>query len=107
VAAQQTIFARAKGWVRAAYVHPLMFSRYWFRWAQLACSMSPRYLVYGAASELFFTKSQPDAITSSELASIVARLPLPSTQADQQLSWRAVAMLVAQNFHLLLESTRS
>jgi len=107
VAARQPIFRRAKGWVRAAYVHPSAFSRYWLRWAQLACSMSPRYLVYGAAGELFFTAPEPDAITPSELAAIVARLPLPPTEADQQLSWRAVARLVAHNFHVLLESTRS
>jgi hypothetical protein len=107
VAARQPIFARAKGWVRAAYVHPSAFSRYWLRWARLACSMSPRYLVYGAASELFFTAPEPDAVTPSELGAIVARLPLPPTEADQQLSWRAVARLVAHNFHVLLESTRS
>jgi len=107
VATRQPIFARAKGWVRAAYVHPSAFSRYWLRWARLACSMSPRYLVYGAASELFFTAPEPDAIEPSELAAIVARLPLPSTEANQQLSWRAVTRLVANNFHVLLESTRS
>jgi len=107
VAARQPIFARAKGWVRAAYVHPSAFSRYWLCWTRLACSMSPRYLVYSAAGELFFAAPEPDEITPSELAEIVARLPLPLTEANQQLSWRAVARLVAYNFHVLLESTRS
>lgn len=107
VAARQPIYARAKGWVRAAYVHPSAFSRYWLRWARLACSMSPRYLVYGAASELFFTAPEPDAIEPSELAAIVAKLPLPPTEVNPQLPWRAVARLVAHNFHVLLESTRS
>ena len=107
LAARQSIFARAKGWVRAACVQPLTFSRYGLRWARLACSTSPRYLVYEAASEFFFTAPYRDAIMPSELAAIVARLPLPQGEADQQVSWRTVAKLVARNFHVLLESTRS
>jgi hypothetical protein len=107
LAAQQPILARAKGWVRAAYVSPMAVSRNWQRWARLAFSMSPRYLVYGAASELFFAAPTPDAFTRNELADIVARLPLAAIPADQQLSWRAAAILVAHNFHVFLESTRS
>jgi hypothetical protein len=105
LAAQQPILGRAKGWVRAAYVSPVALIRNWQRWAGLAFSMSPRYLVYGAASELFF--AAPDAFTPNELADIVARLPLAPTPGHQQLSWRAAAMLVADNFHVFLESTRS
>lgn len=107
LAARQSIFARAKGWVRAAYVHPSKLRRCWLRWARLASCTSPRYLVYGAASELFFAASEPDAITPSDLGKIVARLPLPPAEANPQLSWCAVAKLVAHNFHALLESTRS
>ena len=107
LAAQQPILARAKGWVRAAYVSPSAFIHNWHRWARLACSRSPRYLVYGAASELFFATPEPDAITGNELAEIMARLPLAPSPACQQLSWRAAAKLVAHNFHLFLESTRS
>jgi hypothetical protein len=107
LAAQQPILARAKGWVRAAYVSPMAVSRNWQRWARLGFSMSPRYLVYGAASELFFAAPTPDAFTRNELADIVARLPLAAIPADQQLSWRAAAILVAHNFHVFLESTRS
>jgi len=107
VAARQPIFARTKGWVRAAYVRPSAFCRYWLRWARLACSMSPRYLVYDVASELFFSTPTPDAITPRELAAMATRLPLPPTEADQELSWRAVAKLVAHNFHVLLSSSRS
>jgi hypothetical protein len=106
VAGRQPIFARAKGWVRAAYVRPSTFGRHWLRWARLACSMSPRYLVYGAASELFFTAPEPGAVTATELAGIVAKLPLPANKAHRQLSWRATAGLVAHNFRVLLESTR-
>ncbi len=107
VAARQPIFARAKGWVRAAYVCPLVFSRHCLRWSRLACSMSPRYLVYRATSELFFTATEPGAITATELATIVATLPLTRSAAEPRLSWGVVAMLVAHNFHLLLESNRS
>ena len=107
MAARQSLFARAKGWVRAAYVSPTAFKRQWLRWARLAYSTSPRYLVYGAASELFFAAPEPDAITVNDLAEIVTRLPLPGQEADRPLSWYSVAKLVAHNFHLLLESTRS
>jgi hypothetical protein len=105
-AARQSIYGRAKGWARAALVHPSVFSGHWLRWARLACSRSPRYWVYGAASELFFGAPDPGAITPRELAEIVATLPL-RPEADQQLSWHAVAGLVAHNFRVLLESTRS
>lgn len=105
-AARQPILARTKGWVRAAYVRPSAACRYALRWARLACSMSPRYLVYEAASELFFSTPRP-AITPRKLAGMAARLPLPPAEADQQLSWRAVARLVAHNFHVLVSSSRS
>jgi hypothetical protein len=106
VAARQPILARAKGWVRAAYVRPSAFCRHGLRWARLAYSMSPRYLVYDVASELFFNTPRP-AITPSKLAAMASRLPLPPAEADQQLSWRAVARLVAHNFHVLVSSSRS
>ena len=105
-AARQPILARTKGWVRAAYVRPSAACRYALRWARLACTMSPRYLVYEAASELFFSTPRP-AITPHKLAGMAARLPLPLAEADQQLSWRAAARLVAHNFHVLVSSSRS
>jgi hypothetical protein len=106
VAARQPILARTKGWVRAAYVRPSAACRYGLRWARFAYSMSPRYLVYDVASELFFSTPRP-AITPSKLAAMAARLPLPPTEAEQQLSWRVVARLVAHNFHVLVSSSRS
>jgi hypothetical protein len=106
VAARQPILARAKGWVRAAYVRPSAACRYALRWARLAYTMSPRYLVYEVASELFFSTPRP-AITPHSLAVMAARLPLPPAEADQQLSWRAVARLVAHNFDVLVSSSRS
>jgi hypothetical protein len=107
MAARQTISARAKGWVRAAYVAPSALCRNRLRWGRLAWATSPRYLVYAAASELFFAAPEPDAITADHLADIVARLPLLGREADPPRSWGSVAKLIAHNFHLLLESTRS
>jgi hypothetical protein len=106
MAARQSISARAKAWVRAAYVSPSASSRNWLRWGRLGWSMSPRYLVYAAASELFFAAPEPHAITANKLAEIVGGLPLLGRKADQPLSWGSVAKLIAHNFHLLLESTR-
>jgi hypothetical protein len=102
---RQSIFARAKGWLRAVYVQPAAFRKHGLRWTRLACDGSPRYLVYGAASELFFAGAAPGAVTLSELIKISANLPLPP-HTRKQLSWAEVASSVAHNFHLLLESTR-
>ncbi len=104
---RQPIFARAKGWLRAVYVHPAVFGQHCLRWTHLACDGSPRYLVYGAASELLFGGSAPSALTPGELTAIAARLPLAPPNKGQQLSWADAANLVAHNFHALLESTRS
>ena len=107
LAARQPIFARAKGWVRAAHVCRPALPRNWLRWARLACSISPRYLVYDAASELFFAAAEPETATPSELAEVVARLPLALADRREAVSWRAAAKLVAHNFHIFVESTRS
>lgn len=105
LASRQRISARAKGWVRNAYVHPELFRKNWLRWMGLAVSSSPRYLIYGTASELFFSAPEPDMLPPDQLKDIVSRLPLPAE--DQHRNWYAAARLVAHNFHLLLESTRS
>jgi hypothetical protein len=107
LAKRQPMLARAKGWVRAAVKHPGRFFRNWFRWARLACTASPRYLVYGAAGDLFFGSQESDALTPDQLLAITSKLPLSRCNAGQQLSWHAVAMMIADNFHGLLESTRS
>lgn len=107
LAKHQPKLARAKGWARAAAVHPGAFCRSWFRWARLACNASPRYLVYGAAGDLFFSQQDSDAVTPDQLAAIAAKLPLHRCKDYQQLSWYTVAMMIADNFHGLLESTRS
>lgn len=107
LAAQQSLFARAKGWARAAYVSRSALSRNWLRWAMLAFLTSPRYLTYGAASELFFATAEPAPLTSTHLAKMLAQLPLVHSDIHQQPSWRTAAKLVAQNFHIFVESTRS
>lgn len=107
LAKQQSMLARAKGWVRAAAMHPRVFCRSWFRWTRLACNASPRYLVYGAAGDLFFNPQEGDAVTPDQLVAIAAKLPLTRFNGDQQLTWRTVAMMIADNFHGLVESTRT
>ena len=107
VAKGQPLLARIKGWVRAAVMHPGMFYRNWFRWARLACGASPRYLVYGAAGELFFSPQDSDELTPEQLSAIAAKLPLSHYKVGQKLSWPTLAMMIADNFHGLLESTRT
>jgi hypothetical protein len=107
LAAQHPLFARARGWARAAYVSRSALGSNWFRWGRLALSNSPRYLVYGAASELFFATAEPATLTSNELTEMLAQLPLPFSGNPGELSWRAAAKLVAVNFHVFVESTRS
>lgn len=107
MASRQPLTARGKGWVRAAYVQRSAFFRDCLRWTRFACTISPRYLVYGAAAELFFSAPDRSAVPANELAAIVARLPLSPIEGDVSISWPAAARLVAYNFHALLESTRS
>jgi hypothetical protein len=107
LAKRQPLLARARGWVRAVAKYPEMFSQNWFRWAQLASHASPRYLVYGAAGDLFFGSQEDKALTPEQLGFIVSRLPLSRCNAGERLSWRSVALMVADNFHGLVESTRS
>lgn len=107
LAKKQSTLARAKGWVRAAAVHPKVFFRSWFRWARLACNGSPRYLIYGAAADLFFSAQESDAVTPDLFLAITAKLPLSRFKGEEQLSWRTVAMMIADNFHGLVESTRT
>jgi len=108
LAKQQPLLARTKGWVKAAIVHPKVCLRCWCRWARLACIASPRYLVYGAAADLFFNlEGSRVTITQHQLVSIMVKLPLTHTKGDHQLSWRSVALMIADNFHGLVEATRS
>lgn len=104
---QQHALARAKGWLRTACLQRALLPRHAHRWARLGHVASPRYLIYGAASELFFASLERDAVTPQQLERIVEKLPLRPDQSERQLTWKTAAMLIAHNFHCLVESTRT
>jgi hypothetical protein len=106
LASRQSLIVRAKGWLRAAYVSPSSLPRNGLRWAWLALSSSPRYLVYSAGSRLLFGKQAQTTLTPEQLGGIVGRLPLPP-EKQFPLTWGIAARTVAHNFHLFVDSTRS
>ena len=106
LASRQSIRTRAKGWLRAVVSHRSGLSREWPRWVRLALSSSPRYLVYGAASELYFMTQEPTAAKNDQLAKVVKDLPISLNVPKQKLTWNTVAKHVAYNFHALLENNR-
>jgi hypothetical protein len=106
LASRQSMGGRAKGWLRAAVSHRSGLARDWSRWAGLAFSSSPRYLIYGAASDLFFMTQEPTSAKNDQLATVVNNLPISVDVAGQNLTWNIVAQLVAHNFHVLLENNR-
>jgi hypothetical protein len=107
IAERQSFVARARGWLRAAIVRPRVFCSSWSRWARLMRLGSPRYLVYGAASELFFHSGGTEAVKSDQLAKIAGNLPFNVRKDDRDLTWGKVASMIADNFHSFVESTRS
>jgi len=107
IAGRQTAFARTKSWLRATYVRPSQLTQFALRSPWLPFSTSPRYLVYGAASDLFFMAPEPDAANPEALANIVTRLPISAVEAREHWSWEEIAKLVVLNFRALLESNRS
>jgi hypothetical protein len=106
LASRQSVRTRAKGWLRAAISHRSGLGREGFRWAGLALSSSPRYLVYGAASELFFMTQEPAATNRDQFAAVVQTVPISLKGCNQDLTWNTVAKQVAHNFHALLENNR-
>lgn len=106
LASRQSMRGRAKGWLRAAISHRSGLGREWYRWSRLALTSSPRYLVYGAASELFFMTPDPASVNHDQLAKTVKDLPISLNLAKDNLTWDAVAQHVAYNFHALLENNR-
>jgi len=105
---RQPLVSRLKGWVRAVLKYPTVFSRSSRQWARLICHSSPRYLVYGAASELFFRGShETERFGSEELAAIAKDLPLSKFRVHGQPTWRGMAALIADNYHAFVESTRT
>lgn len=106
LASRQPMLARAKGWLRAAISYRSGIVQESLRWARFALCSSPRYLVYGAASELFFMTQDPASAATRQLALAAHRLPISLTHARKDLSWNDVAQQVAHNFHALLENNR-
>ena len=106
LSSRQSILARAKGWMRAALSHRSGTVQESLRWARFALSSSPRYLVYGAASELFFMSKEPATASRHELCAVARELPISLKCSKQDLSWNVVAKQVALNFHALLENNR-
>ena len=106
LASQQQLLARTKGWMRAVLSHRSGVLQESLRWARFAISSSPRYLVYGAASELFLMSQEPASASNGQLISIAQELPISLKRPKQDLSWNVVAKQVALNFHALLENNR-
>jgi hypothetical protein len=98
---------RNQGWHRSW--------RNWPRWMRLAWCASPRYWIYGAASELLFglpgllndTNGRRHAGVSWE--NLRSSLPvLPGPERRQKLpEWRELAASIAWNYHEFLVGTRS
>ena len=111
---QQPLRARARGW---AYVVRkcgwLLSWRHWGRWARMGWRASPRYLLYAAASELFFQLPERLADTDGnrEEGSMRLRSLLPLSQPMKtgagQSAWNHVAQEIAWNYHEFLQSTRA
>lgn len=106
LASRQSIRGRTKGWLRASASYRSGLTREWYRWTGLALSFSPRYLVYGAASELFFMTQAPTSATNDHLAKVVKNLPISLDVPQRNLNWHVAARHVAHNFHTLLENNR-
>ena len=105
---RQPVLGRSKGWVRAALKYPALFRKSCRQWARLTRLGSPRYLVYGAASELFFhLGNEAYRFESKELATIANDLPLNRPRLDRELTWQELASLIGDNFHMFVESTRT
>lgn len=106
LASQQPMRARAKGWLRAVVSHRSGMVQELHRWTRFALSSSPRYLVYGAASELFFMSPEPASASAEQLAAVAEQLPIFLKRSKTGLSWNVIARQVAHNFHALLENNR-
>lgn len=102
------VVARANGWMGS------MPS--WAGWASKALLASPRYWVYLAASELFFSLpgivansgGKLRAVASGNEQELLALLPHnPSTNDPGPGGWLRVARGIVLNYHRYLESTRA
>ena len=98
---------RRRGWYRSR--------REWPRWIRQAWQASPRYWVYGAASELFFSlprfpgpvrRRQGSDVNWEELRQYLPVVGMESAD-DGRLQWLQLASEIALNYHEFLEETRA
>ena len=110
--AGQPVAARLRGWAAVVKRHGLVASLGRLpRWSVQAMAGSPRYLIYAAASELFFAlpailRRDPRAEAALSWARVGRRLPL-ARELKNGVSWRNAGQAIAWNYHQFLESTRS
>ena len=99
---RQTIRTSLGGWLRLAYKLGWRGSLAQLpRWVSHGWRSSPRYLVYAAASELFF---RLPSLLSSDLA-VPAWLPVSSQSSSK--GWRDTLRAIASNYHEFLEQSRA
>lgn len=114
--AKQTSAARLRGWLSVTKRRGWLKSfRHWPRWTRQCLRASPRYVVYGAAAEVFFhlpylvnrrgqlPKSCPDWDT------IRACLPVTAPHRDMHnvASWQALADDIVWNYAEFLVGTHT
>jgi hypothetical protein len=110
--AGQPLAARARGWAAVVKRHGIARSLARLpRWAAQAMAGSPRYLIYGAASEFFFALPailRPDSCATrpSSWALVRGELPIVN-QAEDDGSWCHAGAAIAWNYHRFLEDTRA
>lgn len=93
--------ARLRGWASAARRSPHDV-KLWLSWLPLIPKGSPRHLIYGTASELFFRMKDSDLRSCRVLS---ANLPLPYKPGREVNTWESLAKQIAVNYHQLLEDT--
>jgi hypothetical protein len=110
----QEIIARMRGWASVAKRYGTSGSlASLLRWIRQALGGSPRRLLYGTASELFFALPAllGGAKCDSESCWNELRLQLPimsgSEDASQTCAWHRLGRAIAWNYHQFLEFTRS
>jgi hypothetical protein len=107
---QQPLFVKVRGWASARRRSGRRLpTSEWLRWARQLRAASPRYLVYVAATAIFFQLpelvDEPAALCRS-WRDVVARLPL--TQSDPACNvdgWQGAARVVSRNYRQFLETT--
>lgn len=110
--AAQPVAVRLRGWASVVKRHGLRASlKRLPRWAARSTSGSPRYLIYAAASELFFALPallgpNPLVAPAALLERVRRRLPR-GDELEGDPSWRGAARAIASNYHQFLEDTRS